>query len=138
MEGFCGAGLALPFETTFVDAGAAPGCDTKMKQARLAVNKLGRILPDPHRGLGKLFGLKWVPEFGIHPYPHLSIIAFIDLLQSTFQPLQFPLPVARYPTNGLRHSCFVGQASGYRGGVRLRRACRQTTEGSNSLSSWLT
>ena len=31
-----------------------------------------------------------VPEFGIHSYLHLSTIAFIDLLHSTSQPLQFP------------------------------------------------
>jgi hypothetical protein len=31
-----------------------------------------------------------VPEFGIHSYLHPSTIAFIDLLHSTSQPLQFP------------------------------------------------
>ncbi|MEI7936521.1 MAG: hypothetical protein WCK27_07545 [Verrucomicrobiota bacterium] len=37
-------------------------------------------------------------------YLHLSIIAFIDLLQSSFQPRQSRLPVAHHPANGLRHS----------------------------------
>ena len=45
-----------------------------------------------------------VPEFGIHSYLHLSTIAFIDLLQSTFQQLQFRRPVALHPANGVRHS----------------------------------
>jgi len=43
-----------------------------------------------------------VPFLG--SYLHLSIIAFIDLLQSSFQPRQSRLPVAHHPANGLRHS----------------------------------
>src|ERR1035437_1899378 len=37
--------------------------------------------------LGQIQGS--VPEFGIHSYLHPSTIAFIDLLHSTSQPLQF-------------------------------------------------
>src|ERR1017187_4376267 len=47
-----------------------------------------------------------VPEFS-YLYLHLSIMVFIDLLQSPLQPLQFRLPFPLQPANGLHHSRFV-------------------------------
>lgn len=46
-------------------------------------------------------------EFGILSYLQLSIIAFVDLLQSPFQPRQFRLPLPLHPANGLRHPRFL-------------------------------
>lgn len=43
----------------------------------------------------------------IHSYLYRSIIAFIDLLQSSFQALQFRLPLPLDPADGLRHPRFV-------------------------------
>src|ERR1035437_2546307 len=47
-----------------------------------------------------------IPEFA-HSYLHFSIMVFIDLLQSPFQPLQFRLSFPLQPANGLRHPRFV-------------------------------
>ena len=47
-----------------------------------------------------------VPELS-HSYPHLSILVFIDLLQSPFQLFQSRLPFPRQSANRLRRSRFV-------------------------------
>ena len=60
-----------------------------------------------------------VPEFSLS-YLHLSIMVFIDLLQSPLQPLQFRLPFPLHPANGLeRVSRRLVRAS-----VRRKRSSR--------------
>ena len=52
-----------------------------------------------------------VPEFS-QLYLHLSIMVFIDLVQSPLQPLQFRRPLPLQPANGLRHSMRILRAIG--------------------------
>jgi hypothetical protein len=63
-----------------------------------------------------------VPEFS-HSYLHLSIMVFIDLIQSPLQPLPFRLPSQLRPANRLRHSAAEhGRAN--RSSHTLRPACQ--------------